>query len=186
MNRSDQLVAADGIRNLMAYTKSSATATQVSMIAAPTSRFAENDKLYRLSKGHGGVTCQNCHGATHAEWPNPNPSANDNVAALQLQGHTGTLIECSSCHAAGSLGLTLDGPHGMHPVNDARWARGHGDFAQSRLDTCRACHGLRGEGTVLSRVAATRTLARDESGSTTVTLQKGTPVRCDTCHSNKL
>jgi hypothetical protein len=186
MNRTDHIVAPDGIRNLLAYTKSSAPAQQVSMIAAPTSRFAEDQKLYRLSKGHGGVTCQNCHGATHAEWPNPNPSANDNVASLQLQGHTGTLIECSTCHAAGSLGLTLGGPHGMHPVNDSRWTHGHGDFAEHQLDSCRTCHGMRGEGTVLSRVAATRTLARSESGTSTVTLQKGTPVRCDPCHSNKL
>jgi hypothetical protein len=186
MNRSDFIVAADGLRNLAAYTKSSAASAQPTMIAAASSRFAENQKLYRLSQGHGGVKCQNCHGATHAEWPNANPDANDNVAALQLQGHTGTLIECTTCHAPGSLGLTLGGPHGMHPVNESGWTRGHGDFAESRLATCRTCHGQRGEGTVLSRVAATRTLPRGESGSTTITLQKGTPVRCDHCHSNKL
>jgi hypothetical protein len=39
---------------------------------------------------------------------------------------------------------------------------------------------------VLSRVAATRTLRRDDDGNGTVTLQKGTAVRCDTCHENKL
>ncbi len=186
MNRSDYIVAPDGIRNLMAYTRSSATATAVSMIASPTSRFAEDQKLYRLSKGHGGVACQNCHGSTHAEWPNPNPYANDNVAASQLQGHGGTLIECSTCHAPGSLGLTLGGPHGMHPVADSRWTANHGDFAESRLDSCRTCHGLHGEGTVLSRVAATRTLAASEEGTRTVTLQQGTPVRCNLCHDNKL
>lgn len=186
MNRADQIVAPDGIRNLLAYAKSSASATAVAMIQSPNSRFAENEKLYRLSKGHGGVSCQNCHGGTHAEWPNPNPLANDNVAALQLQGHSGTLIECTTCHAAGSLGLTLDGPHGMHPVNDANWTSRHSDFAESRLDSCRTCHGLHGEGTVLSRVAAKRTLRAGEDGTRTVTLQQGTPVRCDTCHSNKL
>jgi hypothetical protein len=186
INRSDYIVAPDGIRNLMAYVRSSASAAAIAIIQSPGSRFAENEPLYRLSKGHGGVTCQNCHGGTHAEWPNPNPLANDNVAAAQLQGHAGTLIECTTCHAAGSLGLTLGGPHGMHPVADARWTAGHGDFAESRLDSCRTCHGLRGQGTVLSRVAATRTLRADESGTRTVTLQKGTPVRCDTCHSNKL
>jgi hypothetical protein len=186
MNRADQIVAPDGIRNLLAYARSSAGAAGVTMIASPGSRFAENEKLYRLSKGHGGVSCQNCHGGTHAEWPNPNPLANDNVAAMQLQGHSGTLIECTACHATGSLGLTLNGPHGMHPVNDANWTARHSDFAESRLDTCRSCHGLHGEGTVLSRVAVTRTLLAGEGGTRTVTLQKGTPVRCDTCHSNKL
>jgi len=186
MVRTNYIVAPDGIRNLMAYTATSARATAVDIIQSPGSRFAENEKLYRLSKGHGGVFCQGCHGGTHAEWPNPNPLANDNVAASQLQGHSGTLIECTTCHAAGSLGLSLNGPHGMHPVNDANWTSHHSDFAESRLDSCRTCHGLHGEGTVLSRVAANRTLRKDESGTTTVTLQKGTPVRCDTCHGNKL
>lgn len=186
MNRSDYIVAPDGIRNLLAYVKSSATATAVKIIDSPNSRFAENQKLYRLSQGHGGVLCQGCHGGTHAEWPNPNPLANDNVAASQLQGHSGTLIECTACHAAGSLGLSLNGPHGMHPVNDANWTAHHSDFAETRLDSCRTCHGLRGEGTVLSRVAVTRTLRASEDGTRTVTLQKGTPVRCDACHANKL
>jgi hypothetical protein len=186
MNRSDYIVSPDGIRNLMAYTKSSATATAVSMISSPASRFAEDQALYRLSKGHGGVACQNCHGSTHAEWPNPNPYANDNVAASQLQGHSGTLVECSTCHAPGSLGLTLNGPHGMHPVNDPRWTADHGDFAESRLDSCRTCHGMRGEGTVLSRVAVTRSLPASEEGTRTITLQQGTPVRCNLCHENKL
>lgn len=186
MNRSDHIVAKDGIRNAMAFLKSTAASASIALIQSPASRFAEDQKLYRLSKGHGGVACQNCHGGTHAEWPNPNPLANDNVAALQLQGHTGTLIECTSCHAAGSLGLTLGGPHGMHPVNERTWTTKHSDFAEHRLDTCRACHGARGEGSVLSRVAATRTLPAGESGTRTVTLQKGTAVRCDLCHENKL
>ncbi len=186
MNRADHIVAPDGIRNLMAFTKTSAAAASVVPIDAASSRFAENQKLYRLSKGHGGVLCQGCHGGTHAEWPNPNPAANDNIAALQLQGHAGTLIECTVCHAAGSLGLTLGGPHGMHPVNDSRWTQGHKELAEKNKDSCRTCHGMRGEGTVLSRVAATRTLRSDDDGSRTITLQAGTPVRCNLCHENKL
>jgi len=186
MNRTDHIVASDGIRNLLAFTKSSAATAAVKIIDAPGSRFAENQKLYRLSKGHGGVFCQGCHGGTHAEWPNPNPVANDNIAASQLQGHSGTLIECTTCHAAGSLGLTLNGPHGMHPVNDPTWTARHSDLAETNLDSCRTCHGLKGQGTVLSRVAATRTLRRSDDGTATVTLAKGTAVRCDTCHENKL
>ena len=186
MNRTDHIVAADGIRNLLAFTKSSAAAAAVVMIDAPASRFAENQKLYRLSQGHGGVSCQGCHGGTHAEWPNPNPAANDNIAASQLQGHSGTLIECTVCHAAGSLGLTLKGPHGMHPVNDPQWNLKHKEVAENNKDACRACHGMKGEGTPLSRVAATRTLKSDDDGNKTVTLQAGTPVRCNTCHENKL
>lgn len=81
---------------------------------------------------HGAVPCEACHGATHAIWPNPNPYANDNVTALQLQGHTGTLLECNVCHTEGAFNDgTVDGvrygtgilagPHNMHPVNDASW-----------------------------------------------------------------
>jgi hypothetical protein len=186
INRADHIVAPDGIRNLLAFTKSSATAASVALIQSPTSRFAENEKLYRLSKGHGGVACQGCHGGTHAEWPNPNAAANDNIAASQLQGHSGTLIECTTCHAAGSLGLTLKGPHGMHPVNDPQWNLKHKEVAENNKDSCRACHGMKGEGTPLSRVAATRTLKADDDGNKTVTLLAGTPVRCNTCHENKL
>jgi len=29
---------------------------------------AANPKLYRVSTGHGGVFCEGCHGATHAEF----------------------------------------------------------------------------------------------------------------------
>ncbi len=79
---------------------------------------AGNPKLYRVSTGHGGVMCEGCHGATHAEWPNGNPNANDNVTANQLQGHTGTLIECTTCHVTSRAAVTTPraGPHGMHLV----------------------------------------------------------------------
>jgi hypothetical protein len=71
-------------------------------------RFAEEDgKLYRDSVGHGGMACEACHGSTHAEWPVANGKANDNVAAKQLQGHAGPIIECNTCHADG-LALTKD------------------------------------------------------------------------------
>ncbi|MFO1309882.1 MAG: hypothetical protein U1F64_15795 [Burkholderiales bacterium] len=186
IDRSDMIVAPDGIRNLQAYTKSNAAASVLPMIASASSRFAENQKLYRLSKGHGGLACQACHGSTHAEWPNANPNANDNIAATQLQGHTGAISECTACHAAGSLAVSLGGPHGMHPVGDAKFIAGHEDFAERNLNACRACHGAKGEGTVLSRMAATRTMRRGDDGRSTITLTKGTPVRCDACHENKL
>ena len=100
----------------------------------PDSDGAENPKLYRVSTGHGGVMCEGCHGATHAEWPNGNPNANDNVAANQLQGHTGTIIECSTCHVTSELASnTQGGPHGMHLVNDRRfWKEGHKDAAKQQ------------------------------------------------------
>ncbi len=94
--------------------------------------------LFRQGKDtHGNVPCAACHGAAHAIWPNRDPSANDNVTALQLQGHTGTILECNVCHTADAFknedeldGGTysgdnksgiLGGPHNTHPINDPYW-----------------------------------------------------------------
>ena len=72
--------------------------------------------LYRFSVGHGGLQCEACHGATHAEYPSSH--ANDNVMATSLQGHAGTLAECGACH--NPVPSTRNGgPHGMHPVGQA-------------------------------------------------------------------
>ncbi len=199
---SGAVVADDGIRLLQAFLPGDANATPIS---SPASRFAENQSLYRLSgnkdgsgKGHEGIMCEGCHGSTHAIWPNPNPLANDNVTATQLQGHTGTIVECNTCHEAGSLGNTLEGPHGMHPVGGTRFANGgHEDLAEDKAGDCRSCHGNNGEGTVLSRVAADRSFVIEEcEGGTlcpgkeqknfTVTLKKGTEVTCTLCHKNEL
>ena len=209
-------VADDGLRMLQAYTTQQLQVPGISepvkvaaMTRRPGSRFAENtalnsqgdsvDVLYRLSKGHGGVMCEGCHNSTHAIWPNPNPLANDNVAANQLQGHSGTLAECEVCHT-GDLGVTLDGPHGMHPtgVSGQKFVDGgHEDLAENNPNACRACHGLNGEGSVLAKVAVDRsfTIEECENGTLcpgtevenfTVNLSKGTQVSCTLCHENKL
>jgi hypothetical protein len=179
INRSDMIVAADGIRLAQAYTKTAGIQPVLANILTPASRFAENNNLYRLSNGHGGVMCKACHGSTHSEWPVANPNANDNVAATQLQGHTGTVTECTVCHT-GTLPRSLAGPHGMHPVNDSGfYDGGHENLAQQNLNACRACHGQTGQGTVLSRVAADRTLKGHA-------LTKGTPVSCSLCHQSPL
>ena len=152
-----------------------------------------NPKLYRVStggqlasngqglSGHGGLFCEACHGATHAEWPvSPDSGtfiANDNQTALQLQGHTGTVVECDTCHT-GSLGNTTNGPHGMHPVGNTTFA----DGGHSSVDgpACFACHGgsNRGNslGTVLSEAKTDRNLPRVGF------VAKGTPIGCQTCH----
>jgi len=157
----------------------------------PASRFAENPgTLYRNSlDNHAGVACEGCHGSPHAIWPNPNPAANDNVPAVQLQGHAGTISECTVCHEAGSFpNGTLDGPHGMHPVNDPNWIKSKGDFYHEDFvwrngeDQCAACHGSDHRGTRLSRVPADRVL-RDADGVVRATLARGDIVSCDLCHS---
>ncbi|UZR30919.1 multiheme c-type cytochrome [Methylococcus mesophilus] len=105
--------------------------------------------VFRFGKDrHGNVACAACHGAAHSVWPNRDPSSNDNVTALQLQGHTGTILECNVCHTADSFAKKEDldggqysgdaqtgilgGPHDMHPVNDPYWWKGaQGDGANS-------------------------------------------------------
>jgi hypothetical protein len=183
--------AKDGIRLLRAYRTNNTKATP---IEAPTSRFAENQVdgkrvLYRLSKdNHAGLFCEGCHGSTHAEAPVAPSSgaviANDNMPALQLQGHTGKITECVVCHIAGTLPANLKGPHGLHPVNDQKWVNNHEDFLETNpLSTCKTCHGKAGEGVVLAKVAAKRTFRVEEN---TVTLPKGSLVSCGRCHSNPL
>jgi hypothetical protein len=161
-------LAADGLRFSTAFRVGDASA---SPILATNKRFAEeNGKMFRKSKGHGGLACEACHGSTHAIW-SANP--NDNVAATQLQGHAGTISECSTCHQAPPTN-GLGGPHGMHPVGSS-WVSAHPNLA-SNLATCQTCHGVDYRGTVLSRMLATRTLAGR-------TLTAGTVIGCYTCHS---
>jgi cytochrome c5 len=149
-----------------------------SPLLAGNIRFAENaNTLFRFSKGHGGIACEGCHGSTHAIWP---AGTNDNLAAAALQGHTGKIIECTTCHTAGSLQRTTDGPHGLHNVADARWYDdGHGDFYENNKNNCKACHGLDLTGTPLAQTAAARNF-RVEDG--TIAYVKGALVRCDRCH----
>jgi hypothetical protein len=160
-------LAADGIRFVNAFASGDASA---SPILATNTRFAENaGKLYRKSKGHGGLACEACHGSTHAIWSG---NANDDVAATQLQGHAGTISECSTCHAAAPAN-GLGGPHGMHPVG---WVSGHQGYAEGRQSSCRPCHGTDYRGTVLSRMLATRTMAGR-------TFTAGTVIGCYSCHN---
>ncbi len=165
-----------------AYSSTDPAATP---IVATNTRFAETNAttLYRFSTGHGGVACESCHGSTHAEWPTSD--ANDNVAATQIQGHSGVIIECTACHGTG-LSRTLDGPHGMHNVNDANWYNGgHEGFLGTSGANCKTCHGTDGLGTVLSKAKANRTFTVSHDGTTqTITVTAGTPIACNLCHSN--
>ena len=134
--------------------------------------------LYRFSHGHGGLACSACHGSTHAIFPTSH--RNDNLMALDLQGHSGTIAECTSCHA--TMPSTKNGgPHGMHPTN-ANWAGdGHKEAIGSLgLAACRACHGTDERGTVLSRTFADRTFVTRQYG--TKTWAKGHSVSCYDCH----
>lgn len=147
-------------------------------ILAVNKRFAEEDNtLFRNSRGHGGLACESCHGSTHAIWPSS--QANDNVAALEIQGHTGTITECVACHG-NAFKLNTSGPHGMHNVNDARWVNGHEKFFERDPAGCRACHGQDLKGTVLSKAAANRQFSLEEGGN--ISIKKGKVIGCNLCH----
>lgn len=170
--------SADGLRQWFAFDTSDPAA---SPRLARNKRFAEEDNaLFRFSKGHGGLLCETCHNSTHAIWPGDNQHKNDNVAAKLAQGHSGTLIECSTCHQKDSLPRTLNGPHGMHNVNDRAWYNGgHNDFYDRNPSSCQSCHGIDLKGSPLAKVATDRTF-NTEFG--VKTYQKGDQVTCYDCH----
>lgn len=139
---------------------------------------APGRSLFRFSQGHGGLQCEACHGSTHAEFPST--SANDNLYAKALQGHTGKLAECSACHTP--VPNTVNGgPHGLHPVGQA-WVNQHADVAESAgTQTCQACHGTNYRGTRLSRAQGPRVVSTEHFG--TVRLWQGQTVGCFECHN---
>ncbi|SMF95372.1 hypothetical protein SAMN02949497_2735 [Methylomagnum ishizawai] len=193
---ADTVKSADGINLAQAYRVGDASAKPIvpgndalgvvgvngnKRFAEPVAATALGAKpmLYRFSTGHGGVYCQGCHGSTHAEWSNTALNDNDDVPSAQLQGHTGPIVECSTCHK-NDLGITLNGPHGMHPVGASRFVQGgHEDYAEHHLNECRACHGTDLKGTALSKAQAERTLKVEDR---TVKIAKGQAVACNTCH----
>ncbi len=184
--------ASDNIRLLQAYrTTDKATAKP---IVALNRRFAESQTpdgtqiLYRFSKGHGGVFCEGCHGSTHAEWPVKPDSgqviANDNLVALQAQGYSGKIMECSVCHVMNNIPLSLNGPHGLHPVGHQPWVNRHEDLVGAlTLNSCRACHGVNGEGTVLSKTPIDRTLTAEGANKS---FTAGAQIGCGHCHGNPM
>jgi len=71
-----------------------------------TQQFNQDQPLYRMSIGHGGIYCEACHDSTHAIATSR--EQNDSLKFIQLQGHTGTLSECTVCHLTQPTG---PGPH---------------------------------------------------------------------------
>lgn len=71
-----------------------------------TRTYKQDQPLYRQSKGHGGVYCEACHDSTHAIATSSQPA--DAIKFVQLQGHNGTLSDCTVCHLSVPTGK---GPH---------------------------------------------------------------------------
>lgn len=131
--------------------------------------------LYRFSRGHGNLQCEACHGSTHAIYP---AHEADNKVSMAVQGHTGTIAECTACHTT-VPNTTTGGPHGMHPVGQS-WVSDHEDVAEHNAAQCTACHGADYRGSVLSKMFTDRTLSVEHG---TKTLPKGHQVSCYDCHN---
>ncbi|MEZ6050003.1 MAG: hypothetical protein R3C02_01220 [Planctomycetaceae bacterium] len=58
--------------------------------------YEEPGKLFKDSRGHGGIYCSSCHGPQHAT--GPAVTANDNAQAILWQGKAGTIDTCTVCH----------------------------------------------------------------------------------------
>jgi hypothetical protein len=154
------------------------------LVQPADTRFATNPNtpaagfsLFRFSKGHGGLQCEACHGATHAEYPSSH--LNDNLQSIALQGYAGTVHECTVCHATVPVTAT-GGPHGMHTIG-AAWVGRHGDLVESSgAAACAYCHGADYRGGALSQVKAARTFSTEHG---TRSFAAGQAVGCYDCHN---
>ncbi len=63
----------------------------------PKFEFEEPGKLFKDSKGHGGVHCAACHGPQHATGPAVTPA--DDAQAILQQGTAGVIRDCTVCHS---------------------------------------------------------------------------------------
>lgn len=134
--------------------------------------------LYRFSNGHGGMQCEACHGSTHAEFPAA--TRNDNIYSAELQGHKGSIAECTACHA--TMPNTVNGgPHGLHPIGQ-NWVSQHQGVVDSAgAQACQSCHGTDYRGTRLSRAQGNRQLWTEDSGWKT--FWRGQTIGCYDCHN---
>lgn len=76
----------------------------------PGFEFEQPGKLFKDSIGHGGVRCVTCHGSPHAI--GPATTAVDNAQAIALQGHSGPINTCTTCHTQ------QPGENFFHKVDD--------------------------------------------------------------------
>jgi|GEM_PF-505858 len=151
--------------------------------AALDNRFATNTNtpmngvsLYRYSKGHGKMQCSACHGSTHAIYPSSH--AEDNLQSIAVQGHEGTIAECTACHDATPRTVS-GGPHGMHSVGQY-WVGAHEDVAEHNSAQCKSCHGADYRGSDLSKTFSARSFSTEWG---TKNFSAGHKVSCYDCHN---
>jgi len=134
--------------------------------------------LYRYSTGHGDLQCSSCHGSTHAIFPTNH--VQDNINSQQIQGHSGTIAECTSCHST-MPDTTTGGPHGMHTVGQD-WVKDHEDVADNNSAQCKSCHGQDYRGSFLSKTFDARSFRADGE---TKNYNRGDVVGCYDCHGKE-
>jgi len=132
--------------------------------------------MYRYSEGHGNMQCSSCHGSTHAIYPSSHTQ--DNLQSIAVQGHEGTISECTACHDS-TPRTTSGGPHGMHSVGQY-WVNAHKDAAEHNSGQCKSCHGQDYRGSFLSKTFSARSF-KTEWG--TKNMAAGHAVSCYDCHN---
>ncbi|HMK55225.1 MAG TPA: hypothetical protein VK448_01150 [Dissulfurispiraceae bacterium] len=141
--------------------------------------FTTETKLYKVAAGaggHGNMQCEACHGSTHAEYTTS--EANDNVQSSLIQGHPGTIVECSACHALTLTVTSNGGPHGLHTIGQM-WVFMHGQYAKKDISHCNQCHGSTLGGTSLSKTFVTRIVWSYDGYKS---FPHGHAVGCADCH----
>lgn len=154
------------------------------LVKPADTRFATNANqpaagfsLFRFSKGHGGLQCEACHGATHAEYPSSH--LNDNLQSIALQGYAGTVRECTVCHAT-VPSTTAGGPHGMHTIGQS-WVGSHGDRVESTgASQCAYCHGSDYRGSPLAQMKTAKSFSTEHGSKA---YAAGQNVGCYDCHN---
>ena len=113
---------------------------------ATAAQYAQDQPLYRHSRGHGGVYCEACHDSTHAIAPSS--QANDHLKFMELQGDAGPLRKCNVCHLFTPPQGTL-GPHGLAAPADRSLRLFHPGSAFARPgDQVIYTHTLRNTGNI--------------------------------------
>ncbi len=170
-------------QNGQRYTTAVTNTSTGTLRASLDNRFATNANtpqagisMYRFSTGHGNMQCSACHGSTHAIYPSSH--AEDNLQSIAVQGHEGTIAECTACHTT-MPSTTSGGPHGMHELGQS-WISNHKQAARSNVAQCTACHGTDYRGSVLSKTFSARSFSV-EHGTKSYTANQ--VVTCYDCHN---
>jgi hypothetical protein len=137
--------------------------------------------MYRFSTGHGNLQCAACHNSTHAEFTTktaPN-SANDDQRAIEAQGYSAAIRECTACHST-TPSTTNGGPHGMHSIG-ASWVKDHHDVvSSSNTGDCLYCHGTTSAGSDLAVIKVAKTFNIGDGRTKSFAAEQR--VTCWSCH----